>query len=151
MPGLDIQFAVDDDGLPRRATIERWVAAAFAGVGSPPGPLSIRVVDEPEARELNARFRGRNAATNVLSFPTDADGWPPGEPRSFGDVVVCAPLLARQADEAGRPVEEHWCHIVVHGVLHLLGYDHQNDSDALEMEQTEREVLATLGFPDPYR
>ena len=102
-----------------------------------------------ESRSLNTRYRGKPAPTNVLSFPMPADG--NGKARAMiGDLVVCAPVVAREAREQGKALRAHWAHMVIHGTLHLLGFDHERSSDARRMEGRERELLARLGFPDPY-
>ena len=108
----------------------------------------MRIVDEAEGRALNARWRGRDYATNVLSFPAEL---PPGVALPLlGDLVVCAPVVAREAAEQGKPEADHWAHLVIHGTLHLLGFDHESESDAVVMEGLERELLAGLGIGDPY-
>jgi probable rRNA maturation factor len=129
---------------PGPASLRRWARLAAGGRR---GALGIRVVDANEGRELNARWRGRDRATNVLSFPAA-----PGlRPRQLGDLVVCAPVVAREAREQGKPLAAHWAHMIVHGTLHLLGFDHARAADARRMEGRERALLARLGFADPYR
>ena len=110
--------------------------------------LCVRIVDEAEIIELNARYRARREATNVLSFPADI---PPelGIPL-LGDVVICAPVVNREAAEQHKETRSHWAHMVVHGTLHLLGFDHQCEEDAAKMESRETRILAALDFPDPY-
>ncbi|HKK22196.1 MAG TPA: rRNA maturation RNase YbeY, partial [Pseudohaliea sp.] len=126
---------------------ERWVAAALGGDGGA-AELTVRVVDEAEGRELNRRYRGKDYATNVLSFPADL---PPGvDLPLLGDLVLCAPVVAREAAGQGKLEAHHWAHLTVHGVLHLLGEDHQGDAEAERMEAAERRILAGLGMPDPY-
>ena len=110
--------------------------------------LSVRVVDEGEGRMLNQRWRQRDYATNVLSFPCDSLVDLPVP--LLGDVVLCAPVVLREAEEQGKPAAAHWAHLLVHGILHLRGYDHEQDTDALHMEQQEVAILARLGYPDPY-
>jgi probable rRNA maturation factor len=138
---------------PSAPAIKRWVAAAAGSAG---GELAVRIVGEAESAALNGRYRGKAGPTNVLSVPAELDGVagvPPlgaGEPRPFGDLVICAPVLAREAAEQGKTLEAHWAHIVTHGVLHLLGYDHESDAEAEKMESRERELLARFGFEDPY-
>ena len=127
--------------------------AALDGVGAAGGrvggELTVRIVDAPEATELNARYRGVDRPTNVLSFPFDT---PAGvDVALLGDVVICAPVVAREASEQGKTPEAHFAHMVVHGILHLAGYDHEHASEAQRMEALERGVLASLGYPDPYR
>jgi probable rRNA maturation factor len=109
----------------------------------------LRIVDEPEGAELNQAWRNRSAATNVLSFPAEL----PENPalRVLGDLVLCAPVVRREARAQGKPQAAHWAHLVIHGTLHLLGYDHTVESEAEVMEALECAVLAGLGFPDPYQ
>lgn len=110
--------------------------------------VSLRFVDDETIRELNRDYRGKDKPTNVLSFPFEA---PPGVPTTLlGDLVICAPVVAAEAAEQGKPLTAHWAHMVVHGVLHLLGYDHIDDADAEIMEGLEVEILAGLGVPNPY-
>jgi probable rRNA maturation factor len=144
-----IQNASAMERMPPGAAIRRWAAAA-----APPeaqGEMTVRIVDEAESAELNGRFRGRSGPTNVLSFPADFDlAVPAEEPRPLGDLVICAPVVAREADEQGKALEAHWAHIVIHGTLHLGGYDHEEEADAEIMEGREREILAAFGIADPY-
>ncbi len=136
-----------DAPVPARQRLRLWARAALRGAQAS-GALVIRVVDEPESRTLNRDFRGVDRPTNVLSFPFEP---PAGVPaKHLGDIVICAPVVAREAVEQGKPPEAHWAHMVAHGVLHLLGFDHQSDADASEMESLETAVLAGLGLPDPY-
>jgi probable rRNA maturation factor len=146
---VELQVACDGQQLPRAEDMVGWArAAAGAGGLDEPAEMCLRLVDEGEGARLNETYRRRPGATNVLSFPHDG---PPGlVPRLLGDVVVCAPLVAREAREQGKPDAAHWAHLVVHGTLHLLGHDHQEAPQAERMEALEREVLAGFGFPDPY-
>jgi probable rRNA maturation factor len=145
---VDVQYAVDAvAGLPAPGTIEDWVGAALAGRGAG-AQLTVRIVAETEGRELNERYRRRAGATNVLSFPFETPDLL--QPPLLGDIVLCAPVVEREAAEQGKAPEAHWAHLVVHGVLHLLGYDHEEARAAAEMEGLETDILATLGFPDPY-
>ena len=129
--------------------IRRWASAAVGAGRS--GEITIRIVGEAESAELNERYRGRTGPTNVLSFPAEIDGpLPDGESLPLGDIVVCAPLVEREAAEQGKALEAHFAHLVVHGALHLVGYDHEDDADAEVMEGRERQVLAGFGFADPY-
>ncbi|HEX4872139.1 MAG TPA: rRNA maturation RNase YbeY [Nevskiaceae bacterium] len=139
-----IQRRVPAEGLPSAATLRQWAGRAL---GSAAGDLTIRIVDEAESRDLNHRFRQKDKPTNVLSFPFDGEQL---EVPVLGDVVICAPVVAREAAEQGKDPRAHWAHMVVHGCLHLLGYDHIQDRDAEVMEGREREILADLGFADPY-
>lgn len=111
--------------------------------------LTVRVVDASEGRELNLRWRGRDYATNVLSFP--AEDLAEIAPDLLGDIVLCAPVVVAEAAEQGKPVMAHWAHLTVHGVLHLLGFDHEDDAAAALMEEHERAILAGMGIADPYR
>jgi probable rRNA maturation factor len=143
---LEIQ-RVSAAPAPGEDAFRRWVGAALAGRRES-AELTVRIVDEPEGRSLNARWRGRDSATNVLSFPAEL---PPGLPLPLlGDLVVCAPVVAREAAEQGKVEADHWAHLVIHGTLHLLGFDHETEADAAVMEGLERELLAGLGIGDPY-
>lgn len=139
-------------GAPSSRRIAEWarVAAGARGHGA---EVVVRVVGLAEGRKLNAQWRGKDYATNVLSFPPVTSGarhvarvWP----RPLGDIVVCAPVIAREAREQSKVVEAHWAHLVVHGILHLLGYDHQKNAEAVRMERRETRLLAQLGWEDPY-
>jgi len=145
---LDIQNASMATDLPEPAQIRRWVEAALAGRRTQ-AELDIRIVDEAEGEDLNRRYRGRRGATNVLSFPFEPL---PGlaECDLIGDLAICAPLVTREAREQGKSLESHWAHMVVHGVLHLLGYDHLDAAGAKEMEELETRILGGLGFSAPY-
>jgi len=140
----------DESDLPAGLQVEAWVLAALAAVpqGAPAGEVVVRVADDTEMAQLNGEFRGKAAATNVLSFPADL---PPGpwEP-ALGDIVICPAVVAREAAEQGKALVAHWAHMVVHGTLHLLDYDHQEPTEAARMEGLERTILAGLGFGDPY-
>jgi conserved hypothetical protein TIGR00043 len=145
---IHIQRKVRDAEVPAPSRLRSYARAAL---GDARGELTLRVVDEAESAELNGRFRGKPVPTNVLSFHYDAEpleGAPQVE--VLGDLVLCAPVIAREAAEQGKPPTAHWAHMVVHGVLHLLGQDHHGDDEAAHMEQCERAILASLGFPDPY-
>ncbi len=145
---LDVQDAARTRAVPDKPRIRRWARAALAGVRRKQVGLTVRIVGEREGAALNHRYRGRRGATNVLSFPFEE---PPGVRTGLlGDLVVCAPVVAREARTAGKPPAAYWAHMVVHGVLHLRGYDHQTAQDARRMEQLERRILARLGFADPY-
>ena len=123
-----------------RADFVRWARAALAGGGQ----ITIRLVDADEGRALNKDYRGKDYATNVLSFPYDT------EPLVTGDLVICPAVVAREAGEQNKPLAAHYAHLTVHGMLHLQGRDHDNDDVAQAMEDEEREILAALGYPDPY-
>lgn len=145
---LDLQVASEAAGLPSEAQFRQWCELALRQRQND-SELTIRLVDEPEGRELNKTWRHKDYATNVLSFPADV----PDELLDIpllGDLVICAPVVTREAAEQGKSAEAHWAHLVIHGCLHLLGYDHIDDAEAEEMEGLERELLAELGHPDPY-
>jgi len=146
---LDLQVACAAAELPAAEAFEAWAAAALAGEDRDAAELTIRIVDEAESAELNRRYRHRSGPTNVLSFPFEA---PPGiELPLLGDLVICAPVVAREAAAQGKPAAAHWAHMVVHGILHLLGYDHLEEEEAAGMEALETVILARIGYPDPYR
>lgn len=138
--------------VPDRRTLGRWAGAALRAAGIDPGDreLTVRIVGEAESRELNAGWRGKDRPTNVLAFPGGDPALPDGFDCPLGDLVVCAPVVRREAAEQGKTPESHWCHMIVHGTLHLAGYDHQAPAEAARMEGLERRILAELGFPDPY-
>lgn len=145
MRHLEIQRATSAHA-PDDALLQAAADAALAGRVEN-AELCIRIVDEVESAELNERYRGKPGPTNVLSFPCEADV--PGD-APLGDLAICAPLAAAEAEAQGKTPEAHWSHLVVHGVLHLLGFDHIGDHDAGTMEAEERAILARLGYPDPY-
>jgi probable rRNA maturation factor len=135
-------------GVPTRRSFETWVRAALAGHGRARRQVNIALFGAREARALNRRHRNRDYATNVLSFP-----WQP-LPRQgsalLGDLVICPAVVRREARTQGKPMRDHFAHLTVHGVLHLLGHDHDSDADAARMEALERRILARLGIADPY-
>lgn len=145
---LELQRAVESPaGLPDEEAFRKWVESALSRHPEPV-ELVIRLVDEAESRQLNHDYRGKDRPTNVLSFPFEA---PPQVPTPLlGDLVICAPVVAREAEEQGKTQQAHWAHMVIHGLLHLLGYDHMNDEQAQQMESRERELLQQLNYPDPY-
>ena len=133
---------------PPRAELARWADTALGARAG--GELGVAVVGHAESRRLNARYRGRDQATNVLSFPAPAQ--PRGAlPRSLGDLVVCPGVLRREARAQAKSLRAHWAHLIVHGTLHLIGYDHERARDARRMERREIAVLKRLGFANPYR
>ena len=150
---LDLQVASEAGHLPTLANFQAWCAIALRQ-RSADSELTIRLVDEEEGRELNRTWRGKDYATNVLSFPADVPDEVGGIPLLdiplLGDLVICVPVVEREAVEQGKTPEAHWAHLVIHGCLHLLGYDHIDDEEAEEMEALERLLLAELGHPDPY-
>jgi probable rRNA maturation factor len=148
---IAVGYAAPRKGIPAAASFRRWAGAALTG-RIREADLAIRIVDDAEGRALNRHYRGRDYATNVLSFPAELpEGLPPGVRMPLlGDLVICAPVVAREAREQGKPVAAHYAHLTVHGVLHLLGWDHEDSREADAMEQLEREILAALGIHDPY-
>ena len=135
---------------PRRALIVRWAGAAL-GTRAGPTELGVRVVARAESRRLNRDYRGRDAPTNVLSFPVCVPRAATGaDPRPLGDLVVCGAVVREEALAQGKRLLEHWAHLVVHGVLHLIGFDHESDADAARMERREIAVLKRLGIGNPY-
>ena len=143
---LDLQNESAAASVPTADQFCTWVQAALQG-DYPDLEQTVRVVDESESRALNHQYRGRDSATNVLAFPADADLF---EYACLGDLVICAPLVAAEALEQGKTEESHWAHLVVHGMLHLQGHDHQNPEQAACMESLEVEILDTLGYTNPY-
>lgn len=148
---VDIQRAVELEGIPADEALERFARAALEDVGGDPD-VTLRIVDEAEGRALNRRWRGKDSPTNVLSFPAARVPGLPDEaaPAFLGDVVVCAPVVAAEAARQGKAAEHHWAHLVIHGILHLRGFDHTSEPMASEMESEERARLAGLGISDPY-
>jgi probable rRNA maturation factor len=146
---LEVASELDAAALPDATMIEGWARAAVAAASDRArAELSVRIVDLDEGHALNARWRDRDRPTNVLSFPADLPvelGIP-----LLGDLVICAPVVAREAAEQGKAEMDHWAHLVVHGVLHLLGHDHEIEAEAEAMEALERRILAGLGIRDPY-
>ena len=133
--------------VPSAVQFEQWAAAALSGQGET--ELTIRLVDSEESQQLNERFRQQCKPTNVLSFPADL-------PQAInlpllGDIVICAPLVESEAKEQNKSPTAHWAHLTIHGILHLMGYDHQTDEEAAEMEALEIGIVRSLGFPDPYQ
>jgi probable rRNA maturation factor len=144
---VDVQQATDFQPLPGHRDFKLWVVAALQEIRD--GELTLRLVDEAESRELNSRYRGKDAPTNVLSFPA---GLPPGiDVPLLGDIVICAPLVHIEAMAQNKPVQAHWAHLVIHGVLHLLGHDHQDEQEAGVMEALEVDLLFSLGYANPYQ
>ena len=138
---LSVQYACNTAGLPSRSQVRQWARAALSGGGE----VTVRYVDAEEGQALNRDYRGKDYATNVLSFVYDM------EPLTVGDLVVCAAVVAREAEEQKKSLEAHHAHLIVHGVLHLQGYDHETgEEEARLMEARETEILTALGYPDPY-
>ena len=148
-PEVGVSYAAPRRGVPSSLSFRRWVAAALVQARRrQPVELSIRIVGAREGRALNLRYRGKDYATNVLSFPVEL---PPGVASPLiGDLVICAPVVAREARAQGKLARDHYAHLCIHGVLHLLGYDHIVERDATVMEALEIRALATLNIADPY-
>ncbi|MUI54099.1 rRNA maturation RNase YbeY [Aliivibrio fischeri] len=145
---LDLQIACENEkGLPSEKDLMTWLNAVIPQF-QPQAELTIRIVDEKESHELNHEYRGKDKPTNVLSFPFEA---PPGlELNLLGDLIICRQVVEEEAIEQNKPLLAHWAHMVVHGSLHLLGYDHIEDDEAEEMESLETELMQGMGFEDPY-
>jgi probable rRNA maturation factor len=142
---VDLQNASTCLALPTAQQFTLWAKAAMQGDNA---EITIRVVDEAESAALNGRYRGKAGPTNVLSFPFQA---PPGiKTDILGDLLICAPVVVREAEEQGKSPHAHWAHLVVHGVLHLQGYDHSDEQEAVIMETEEIAIMNGLGFPNPY-
>ena len=153
---VDVQVADGVSGVPCHDDIRRWLAEAVAEdhrLGQRAVEFSVRIVDEDEGRTLNREYRERDRATNVLSFPLmdlAIEELPADLPLALGDIVICEPVVRREAEEQGRDPAHHWAHLLVHGALHLLGHDHETDREAAEMEALETRILSRRGIPDPY-
>ncbi|RPH30502.1 rRNA maturation RNase YbeY [Buttiauxella warmboldiae] len=145
---LDLQVACEEaSGLPTEVQFQKWLDAVI-----PPfqeeSEVTIRLVDDAESHDLNLTYRGKDKSTNVLSFPFEA---PPGiELPLLGDLIICRQVVEQEAKEQQKPLDAHWAHMVIHGSLHLLGYDHIVDEEAEEMESLETEIMLALGYADPY-
>lgn len=150
VPACAVGYGVPRAGVPAAVSFEKWVTAAILQASSADRrQCSIRVVGTVEGRALNRTWRDRDYATNVLSFPSAA---PTDAPQEWlGDIVLCAPVIAREARTQRKRTRDHYAHMTVHGVLHLLGFDHERATDARAMERLERRILADLGIADPYR
>ncbi|MDZ7644848.1 MAG: rRNA maturation RNase YbeY [Woeseiaceae bacterium] len=155
---MDVQYPVAADDLPRAAVVREWLAGVLDAAGdlrvaaTRTCEVAVRFVDAEEGRSLNAAWRGRDYATNVLSFPAAGDELqlPEAGPLPLGDIVLCVPVVRREAEEQSKPLSDHWAHLLVHGMLHLLGYDHRTHRQAVVMERLETRILAAGGVPDPY-
>ena len=149
---LEVQRATKSASVPDDDQFQLWTDAVLDGKSNH-FILTIRIVDEAEAQRFNRDYRNRDYATNVLSFPAELPGGLPAEIRQsqLGDLLICAPVVAREASEQHRPENDHWAHLTIHGILHLLGYDHEQADEACVMESLETEILAKLGISDPYQ
>ena len=150
---LDLQIASEDDDVPEPGQFENWILSALSEGGfqadeSLPIEITIRIVDREESQHLNLTYRQKDKPTNVLSFPFES---PEDVPlQLLGDLIICAPIVRQEAVEQHKAPTAHWAHLVIHGTLHLLGYDHIEESQAAEMETLETRVMHTLGYADPY-
>lgn len=144
---VDIRRDYTQGYIPNDTLLSRWANSAY--VGDMPGEVSILITDTEQTQTLNNRYRHQNQPTNVLSFPAELDAI--DGLKHLGDIVLCAPYIEREAQQQGKPNEHHWAHLTIHGMLHLQGYDHITESDALHMETLESTLLATLSIPDPYQ
>jgi probable rRNA maturation factor len=149
---VDVQRACEDDTIPDAETVDAWVTRAVDAASVPNDvEVSVRIVDEDEIRNLNRDYRDKDKATNVLSFPAGPlAGLPDDAPALLGDIVICAGVVVTEAAVQGKTVAAHWAHMLVHGTLHLLGFDHEDDAEAAAMEALETRVLTAHGLPDPY-
>ena len=151
---IDIQMASTVDSVPDEKAIQAWLDDVVGSAGDGTSrEISVRIVDEEEGRALNNQYRQQDKATNVLSFPAvgaDEVGLPPELSQALGDIVICGPVVEREAVEQNKEIASHWAHLLVHGALHLLGYDHETDEEADVMEKLETRILATRGIADPY-
>ena len=151
---VDVQFACEDAGVPDEGDIQSWVEHAAVQSGrltDSDTEIAVRIVGTAEIQTLNQLYRNKDAATNVLSFPAgDIEGLPKTAARQLGDIVICASVVRDEAVRQEKLLADHWAHMLVHGVLHLLGYDHGNKADAEEMEQLEATILRSRGIADPY-
>ncbi|MCL4158767.1 UNVERIFIED_CONTAM: hypothetical protein GTU68_017847 [Idotea baltica] len=145
---LDLQIAVENEqGLPTEQDIQLWLDKTIPQFQEN-AELTVRIVDTEESHQLNHDYRGKDKPTNVLSFPFEV---PPGmELDLLGDLIICRQVVEKEAEEQNKPLLAHWAHMVVHGSLHLLGYDHIEDDEAEDMESLETEIMQTMGFEDPY-
>lgn len=147
---VELQNPQAYDAIPLAADLTLWAQAAWQGDEAT--EMVVRIVDAVESQALNRDYRGKDKPTNVLSFPFEA---PPveviDEPAYLGDLVICQPVVEQEAADQHKPVAQHWAHLIVHGVLHLQGYDHIEETEATEMESLEVSILAGLGIPDPYQ
>lgn len=150
---VDVQIASEAGSVPQLKQISAWIAVAVAEVD--PGyacEVSVRIVDKDEGRSLNREYRDKDYATNVLSFAAGATAasLPPDVPTALGDIVICGPIVEQEAAAQNKAVADHWGHLLVHGTLHLLGHDHEDDQDAAAMESIESRILTGKGVPNPY-
>ena len=145
---MTVQTATENRNCPDNDSIRNWVLLALDQKYKQ-AELTVRIVDEDECADLNRRYRKKTGATNVLSFPYNNGN--ESMDNLVGDIVICAPVVEQEALEQNKKIQSHWAHIVIHGILHLMGYDHNNDNEAEEMEAVERSIMASLGHADPYQ
>jgi probable rRNA maturation factor len=167
---LDLQIATEHCAIPNEQSFINWLEQVFAALNIDDKEITIRLVDEAESQQLNYQYRSKNSPTNVLSFPFEMPDFmgmsvdenavseenqvgslAEAEFNLLGDLVICAPVVARESREQKKPEMHHWAHMVVHGTLHLLGYDHINDDEAEHMEALEKKILQQLAIDDPYQ
>jgi probable rRNA maturation factor len=146
---LEVQYAMSENALPTQSDIQTWVDTALEQYQSTYS-MCVRIVDAAESQQFNREYRGKDKPTNVLSFEFEMPEFIEQETEILGDLVVCAPVVAKEAAEQNKQLFDHWAHMIIHGTLHLLGFDHIKESEAQEMEQLERELLAKLQIKDPY-
>lgn len=149
---VDVQLATEYPGIPVADALSVWVGRAIDAAGrNAGGEVAIRIVDADEMQSLNCEYREQNKPTNVLSFPAgQIAGLPVDEDQPIGDIVICAAVVEKEAEQQGKPAGGHWAHMVVHGTLHLLGFDHEQAAEAEAMERLESQILTTHGIADPY-
>jgi probable rRNA maturation factor len=145
---IDIESNSESQQIPALPELERWISAALQSQQFEDAEVSVYIVDEAEGQELNAQYRGKDYPTNVLSFPADI-AEEVGIPL-LGDLVICAPVVEREAQEQGKTLQAHWAHMLIHGTLHLVGFDHIEDDEAETMEALETQIVTGLGYPAPY-
>jgi len=151
---VDVQIASDAESVPQSSEISGWIIATLSDVEPDLScEVSVRIVDEDEGRRLNLKYREKNYATNVLSFAAGDEGehLPPDMPRVLGDIVICGPIVEQEASEQNKAVTDHWGHMLIHGTLHLLGHDHEDEREAAAMESIETRILARKGALNPYK
>ena len=142
---VEVQFAASADDIPSEETFQRWVSQIEVDGEQ---QVAMRIVDEAEMTQLNEQYRNKSGPTNVLSFPAEL---PDGVDEPFlGDIIICAPVVAKEAAEQEKSLDSHWAHMTVHGILHLQGYDHIDEVDAEQMESLEIKIMHQLGFANPY-
>lgn len=146
---IDIESNSASQQIPDTAELERWISAALCSQQFEDAEVSVYIVDEEEGQELNAQYRSKDYPTNILSFPADI-AEEVGIPL-LGDLVVCAPVVEREAHEQGKTLQAHWAHMLIHGTLHLVGFDHIDDDEAETMETLETQIVTGLGYPAPYQ